>query len=127
VHLSPLSAVTKPASTFADAPTTEQACGVRDLTSTFETLEVGTFICARCGEISRASNFNSKFDIFAASPGTNVFSSTHLINWDAFVIDNGVTVELATPDNVDNVALVLKVKFFVSPTPSALIAKIEIS
>jgi glucose-6-phosphate-specific signal transduction histidine kinase len=42
--LPPLSAVTKPASTFADALITEQALGVKDLTSTFETRDVGTSI-----------------------------------------------------------------------------------
>ena len=42
MQVSFVSAVISPASTFAVALTTEQAFGVRDLTSTFETREVGT-------------------------------------------------------------------------------------
>ena len=42
VHLSPLSVVTRPPSNFDDALATEQALGVRELTTTFETRDVGS-------------------------------------------------------------------------------------
>ena len=70
--------LTIPAFVFAVGLTTEQTLGVSDVAVTFKVRDVGTLIYEDLGAASSPSNFVKSLDMLRPSPGTKVFSSTHL-------------------------------------------------